>query len=65
MVLYAVYYITNLLLHLENGQVDPKYDWYWFVQGGMKQAFIVVPGIIMITMAISISLYYLNKKRNN
>ncbi len=62
MLLYAVYYIGNLIVHVENGKVLPKYDWYWFVQGGIKQAFVVAPGIIMITFVISIVLWFLNKK---
>lgn len=61
-VVYAVYYLGNILLHLEDGKVSYEYDWYWFVQGGIKQAFIVVPGIFMITLAICLALWFMNKK---
>ena len=41
--LYSLYYVTNILVHMENGKVSTKYDWYWFVQNGVWTAFIVAP----------------------
>ena len=61
-VIYAVIYVTNLLLHVENGTVSPIYDWYWFVQNGIKYAIIVAPMIILISYIISLVLWKLNKK---
>ena len=61
-ILYAIFYITNLLLHVENGKVSPIYDWYWFVQNGIKTAIIVAPLIILITYIISLILYKLNRR---
>ena len=61
-VIYAVIYVTNLLLHVENGKVSPIYDWYWFVQNGIKYAIIVAPMIILISYIISLVLWKLNKK---
>ena len=61
-VIYAVIYVTNLLLHVENGIVSPIYDWYWFVQNGIKYAIIVAPMIILISYIISLVLWKLNKK---
>ena len=60
-VIYAVYYVTNILVHVENGKVAPIYDWYWFVQGGVWMAFIVVPIILLVSWFISLILYKLNK----
>ncbi len=62
MILYAIYYITNVLLHLENGKVSPDYDWYYFVQGNILKVFFVVPLIFVLTYFISYSLWYLNKR---
>lgn len=33
-IVYALYYLTNVLIHIENHKVSPEYDWYWFVQDG-------------------------------
>ncbi len=52
-ILYEIYYIINILVHVENGSVSPMYDWYWFVQGGLYQIFFVAPGILLITYLIS------------
>ena len=59
---YALFYTTNVLIHTNNGKVSPIYDWYWFVQNGVKQAIIVLPLIILITYAISLTLYKLNRR---
>ena len=61
-VIYALFYLTNILIHVENGKVSPIYDWYWFVQGGLKTAIIVAPTIILITYIISLILWKLNRK---
>lgn len=61
-VLYGIYYLINVLVHMENGKVSPEYDWYWFVQGGLWQIIIVVPLIFGITYIISLLLWKLNRK---
>ena len=63
MLIYAVCYLTNILIHMENGKVSPRYDWYWFVQNGVWTAAIVVPIMIVITYVISLILWRCNKKR--
>ena len=63
MLLYAVYYIINILFHMRNGYVSPKYDWYWFVQEGVWTAFIVFPIIVLITYTISVVLWRINRKK--
>ena len=60
--LYALYYMTNVFLHMENGKVSPKYDWYWFVYYGVWTTVIVVPVILLIAYLINLLLWYLNRK---
>ena len=60
-VLYSIYYLINVLVHIENGKVSPIYDWYWFVQGGLWNAFIVAPLMIVISCFISLILWRLNR----
>ncbi len=60
--LYGIYYIGNILVHMESGKVSPKYDWYWFVQNGVWTAVIVVPLMLGISYIISLLLWRFNKK---
>lgn len=62
MFIYAIFYLSNVLVHMDNGKVAPVYDWYWFVQGGVWQLFIVLPLMIIVTYIISLILWRLNKK---
>ena len=62
-VLYEIYYLINVLVHMENGVVSPVYDWYWFVQNGVWTAIIVAPMMIIITYIISLLLWRLNKSK--
>lgn len=61
MILYAFYYIPNILLHLENGKVLPEYDWYGFLFAGLNTIWIVIPLILLITWLFAICLWCLNK----
>ena len=61
-IIYSIFYLTNVLVHMENGKVNPIYDWYWFVQGGINQAFFVLPIMLIITFIISLILWYFNKR---
>lgn len=63
MLIYAIFYLINILIHMENGKVSPKYDWYWFVQNGVWTAVIVVPIIIALTYLISFVLWKVNKEK--
>ncbi len=58
---YAIFYLINVLIHMENGKVSPIYDWYWFVQNGVWTALFVVPLIFGITYLISLILWKLNR----
>lgn len=62
-ILYASYYISNILMHLDkNGNVMKEYDWYSFVVGGVTSIYIVPVIILIITYIISYIIYRLNKK---
>jgi len=61
--IYGIYYLINVLVHIENGSVSPIYDWYWFVQGGLWQIGIVIPIMIGISYAISLVLWAMNRKK--
>lgn len=60
--LYAIFYILNILTHIENGKVLPQYDWYFFAQGGLIQTIIVFIFMHIFTYLISLCLWFLNKK---
>ena len=62
MILYAIYYIPNILLHLDNGKVLPAYDWYGFLFAGLNTIWFVIPLLLLITWAFGICLWALNKK---
>ena len=62
-VIYGIPYITNVLIHMENGIVSTTYDWYWFVQNGVWTAVIVVPIIFAITYVISLILWKTNRTK--
>ena len=61
MILYAIFYTINILIHMENGKVSPIYDWYWFVQQGVWTMVIILPIMLTITYIISFTLWKLNK----
>ena len=61
-IMYEIYYLINVLIHMENGKVSTTYDWYWFVQNGVWTAIIVVPMMLLITYIISLMIWKLNKK---
>lgn len=59
--LYAVYYMWNIFDHLQDGEVDPKRDWYGFLAAGKKTAPLVVVLICGITWVFTIGLWALNR----
>ena len=63
--IYGIWYLTNVLIHMEDGKVSPRYDFYWFVQQGVKSAIIVVPIIFIISYLISLVLWRFNKSFKN
>lgn len=65
MILYALYYIPNILLHLDNGKVSPMYDWYGFLLGGLNTIWFVIPFILLLTWLFAICLWFVNKRCAN
>ena len=62
MFLYSIFYILNILLHLNNGGLTYKYDFYGFLQGNLNNIFMVIPTIFLVTYLISLILIFFNKK---
>ena len=62
MILYSLYYIPNILLHLDNGKVSSAYDWYGFLFGGLNTIWFVIPLLLLITWLFALCLWCLNKK---
>ena len=60
--IYGLYYLINILIHMENFKVSPTYDFYWFVQNGVWTSVIVIPIIFIIAYTICLILWKLNKK---
>ena len=62
MLLYALYYIPNILLHLEGGKTSYEYDWYGFLASGVNTIWFVMPILFLVTLACSMFLWFFNKK---
>ncbi len=62
MFIYAIYYIVNILTHLDNGKVVKEYDWYGFVVGDTSSIIFAVIIFFIITYLISLLIYKLNNK---
>ena len=63
MILYGIYYASNIFINQVNGKVLPQYDWYGFAKSGTKSIFIVFPIMILITYLISVVIYIINKPK--
>ncbi len=57
---YGIYYAINALSHAENGKVDAKYDWYFFLSHGVDKA--IPAALIMLAAATGVcfGLWWLN-----
>lgn len=62
MILYAIFYVWNVISHAENGTINIMYDWYGFFAGGTSNIICVVPIMIGSTYLISYLLWYFNRK---
>ena len=60
-IMYGLFYLINVLIHMDNGIVSPVYDFYWFVQNGVWTAIIVVPVMFIVSYLISLFLWKFNK----
>ena len=61
LVLYAVYYIYEVLTHMTNGIPARGYDWYGFFIREISSVFIVLPILLLLTYGISFVLWKLNR----
>ena len=59
---YGVFYLINVIVHMEGGKVSPLYDWYYFVYYGVWTAIIVIPLMLIITYVLGLILWHLNKR---
>ena len=64
-IMYGLFYLINVLIHMNNGIVSPVYDFYWFVQNGVWTSFIVVPVMFIISHIISLILWRFNRIKSN
>ena len=68
MIIYMNYYVGNLMIHYHDN-IDRElyfstYDFYNFLHGNIKSAFITIPIFIIITYLISLALTTLNINLN-
>ena len=61
-VLYSIFYVTNISLHIEDGHVSLYYDFYGFGQAGVLGAMIVFVIVLLVAYVFSFVLWKLNKK---
>ena len=61
-VLYSIFYMSDILLHVEKGVISPKYDWYYLFQNGIWTMCIVFPAFVVITIVISFFFIIYKKK---
>ena len=62
MLIYAIFYGTNIILHLQNGKTSHDYDWYGFLDGGVSTIWFVGPLMLAVTWAMALLLQTTNKK---
>lgn len=65
MFIYSIYYTSMILIHLNDGGLTYKYDFYNFLQGNINNIYIVVPIMYIGAYILSLLLILLNKKINN
>ena len=63
-IIYGIFYTINILLHIDNGSISTKYDFYLFAQGGINTIVFVFLGILISSYLVTLLIWYLNKKNN-
>lgn len=58
--LYAIYYTLNVLIHKNKGEDYKEYDWYGFLRKGFSTIYIVLPLILFVSYILNIALLYSN-----
>ena len=62
-ILYGIFYIANILLHLDNGNISKEYDFYMFAQGGTNTIIFVFLVIQILSFIITLIIWLLNKEK--
>ncbi len=63
MIGYSIFYSINVFTHLNNdGSVNRKYDWYYFVLGENWTFILVALGMLIVTYGIGLGLWWINRK---
>lgn len=62
--IYALVYLFNIIIHLENGKIVPECDFYGFARGGFVSIFIVFSFMMLISFLICLFLWKVNGRRN-
>ena len=65
MFIYSIYYISMVLIHINDDGLTFKYDFYGFLQGNINNIYIVIPSIFIFSFIISILLIFFNKKTSS
>ena len=61
--LYAIYYVVEVIRHTVDGVIMPGYDWYGFFVLGLKSAAVVMPVFVLFTCLVCLVLYRVSRNR--
>lgn len=61
--IYGIFYVINIITHIENSVISPVYDWYYFAQGGIGKIYITALIILAFTYVVSLLLWIINRKK--
>ena len=59
--IYSLFYLVNIMLHMNNGEVSHLYDWYLFTQNGLPSSFTIILTILIICYTINFLLWRINR----
>ena len=60
--IYGLGYVSNVLVHVEDGKISQKYDFYYFAQGNAWSLLLIIPLFFVFTYCISFLLYRITCK---
>ena len=61
-IIYAIYYVINVVTHIVDGKVSYDYDFYGFVKGGIESIGVVALIIILASYLFTVLIWGINKK---
>lgn len=61
--IYAIYYITNVIKHIESKAISLEYDWYYVAQGGVNTFIKMIVIIVVFSFIICLGLWKFNKEK--